>query len=73
MDVAGGVLDHRATAVVPDDGVVAGARYRPERFVVGVDGSLGVLAAVSWAAGEAAATRTGAAEFLHPRGGGSGR
>ncbi|MFC5139918.1 universal stress protein [Actinomycetospora rhizophila] len=56
MDVAGGVLDHRATAVVPDDGVVAGARYRPERFVVGVDGSLGVLAAVSWAAGEAAAT-----------------
>ena len=59
MEVADGVLDHRATplvAVASDSCVVAGPRYRPERFVVGVDSSLGVLTAVSWAASEATAT-----------------
>lgn len=59
MEVAGGVLDHRTSpdaVAAPDASGLGGPASRPGRLVVGVDSSLGVLAAVSWAASEAAAT-----------------
>ncbi|PVZ05346.1 universal stress protein [Actinomycetospora cinnamomea] len=54
MDVAGGVLDRPAPAGAVASGADASTRG-PDGVVVGVDASLGVLTAVSWAASEAAA------------------
>jgi nucleotide-binding universal stress UspA family protein len=79
------VLDLRTaplSAVAPHTSGAVRPRYRPKRFVVGVDGSLGVLAAVSWAASEAAAAgatlhlvhaRTGTPRTDGPAPGATGR
>lgn len=56
MDVADVLLDHEATPVGTSASCPEIPAPRPPRVVVGVDTSLGVLAAVSWAGSEAAAT-----------------